>query len=168
MATFRNLERLKIREALRLESVAINDFRSVIQVLFKTQPDEIYNLAGQSSVGLSFEQPVETQDSIYLGTLNLLEAIRFSGKDIRLYNACSSECFGDLKDGAATEDSPFRPRSPYAVAKAAAFWQVSNYREAYKIFACSGILFNQESPLRPDPLVIKQIVAATKRIDKDI
>ncbi len=164
MATFRNLERLKIREDLRLESVALNDFRSVIQVLFKTQPDEIYNLAGQSSVGLSFEQPVETQDSIYLGTLNLLEAIRFIGKNIRLYNACSSECFGDLKDGAATEDSPFRPRSPYAVAKAAAFWQVSNYREAYKIFACSGILFNHESPLRPDRFVTKKIVAAAKRI----
>ncbi len=164
MATFRNLERLKIREDLRLESVALNDFRSVIQVLFKTQPDEIYNLAGQSSVGLSFEQPVETQDSIYLGTLNLLEAIRFMGKEIKLYNASSSECFGDLKNEAATEDSPFRPRSPYAVAKAAAFWQVANYREAYKIFACSGILFNHESPLRPDRFVTKKIVAAAKRI----
>src|SRR6202007_3410585 len=85
MASFRNLQRLKVREDLRLESVALGDFRSVIQVLFKAQPDEIYNLAGQSSVGLSFEQPVETQDSIYLGTLNLLEAIRFTGKQIRLY-----------------------------------------------------------------------------------
>src|SRR5258707_3852559 len=164
MATFRNLERLKIREALRVEFGALNDVRSVIRVLFKIQPDEIYNLAGQSSVGPSFEQPVETQDSIYLGTLNLLEAIRFSGKNVRLYNACSSECFGDLKDGAATEESPFRPRSPYAVAKAAAFWQVSNYREAYKIFACSGILFNHESPLRPARFVTKKIWAAAKRI----
>src|SRR5258707_7937806 len=164
MASFRNLERLKIREDLRLEFVDLNCFRSVIQVLFKTQPDEIYNLAGQSSVGLSFEQPVETQDSIYLGTLNLLEAVRFTGKNIRLYNAGSSECFGDLKNEAATEDSPFRPRSPYAVAKAAAFWQVANYREAYKIFACSGILFNHESPLRPDRFVTKKIVAAAKRI----
>jgi GDPmannose 4,6-dehydratase len=164
MASFRNLERLKIREDLRLESVALNDFRSVIQVLFKVQPDEIYNLAGQSSVGLSFEQPVETQDSIYLGTLNLLEAIRFTGKQIRLYNASSSECFGDLRNDAATEDSPFRPRSPYAVAKAAAFWQVSNYREAYKIFACSGILFNHESPLRPERFVTKKIVSAARKI----
>jgi GDPmannose 4,6-dehydratase len=166
MASFRNLERLKIREQIHLESVALSDFRSVIQVLFKTQPDEIYNLAGQSSVGLSFDQPVETQDSIYLGTLNLLEAIRFTGKKIKLYNACSSECFGDLKNEAATEESPFRPRSPYAVAKAAAFWQVSNYREAYHIFACSGILFNHESPLRPARFVTKKIAAAARRIAK--
>ncbi|MBV8098920.1 MAG: GDP-mannose 4,6-dehydratase, partial [Verrucomicrobia bacterium] len=166
VASFRNLQRLNIRGDLRLESVAMNDFRSVIQVLFKAQPDEIYNLAGQSSVGLSFEQPVETQDSIYLGTLNLLEAIRFMGKDIRLYNACSSECFGDLRDEIAVEETPFRPRSPYAVAKAAAFWQVSNYREAYKIFACSGILFNHESPLRPERFVTKKIVTAAHRIAK--
>jgi GDPmannose 4,6-dehydratase len=164
VASFRNLQRLNIRDDLRLESVAMNDFRSVIQVLFKAQPDEIYNLAGQSSVGLSFEQPVETQDSIYLGTLNLLEAIRFMGKGIRLYNACSSECFGDLKDEIAVEETPFRPRSPYAVAKSAAFWQVSNYREAYKIFACSGILFNHESPLRPERFVTKKIVTAARRI----
>ena len=166
VASFRNLQRLSIRDDLRLESVALNDFRSVIQVLFKAQPDEVYNLAGQSSVGLSFEQPVETQDSIYLGTLNLLEAIRFIGKGIRLYNASSSECFGDLKDETALEDTPFRPRSPYAVAKAAAFWQVSNYREAYKIFACSGILFNHESPLRPERFVTKKIVTAARRIAK--
>lgn len=166
VASFRNLQRLNIRDDLRLESVALNDFRSVIQVLFKAQPDEIYNLAGQSSVALSFEQPVETQDSIYLGTLNLLEAIRFLGKGIRLYNACSSECFGDLKNQAATEETPFRPRSPYAVAKAAAFWQVSNYREAYKIFACSGVLFNHESPLRPERFVTKKIVTAARRIAK--
>src|SRR5215472_9245342 len=166
ISSFRNLERLSIRKEVQLASVALNDFRSVIQVLFKAQPDEIYNLAGQSSVGLSFEQPVETQDSIYLGTLNLLEAIRFMGKGIRLYNACSSECFGDLKNEAATEESPFRPRSPYAVAKAAAFWQVSNYREAYHIFACSGILFNHESPLRPARFVTRKIAAAARRIAK--
>jgi GDPmannose 4,6-dehydratase len=166
VASFRNLERLKIRENVRLESVALSDFRSVIQVLFKIQPDEIYNLAGQSSVGLSFDQPVETQDSIYLATLNLLEAIRFTGKKIKLYNACSSECFGDLKNEAATEESPFRPRSPYAVAKAAAFWQVSNYREAYQIFACSGILFNHESALRPPRFVTKKIASAARRIAK--
>jgi GDPmannose 4,6-dehydratase len=166
VASFRNLEQLKIRENVRLESVALSDFRSVIQVLFKIQPDEIYNLAGQSSVGLSFDQPVETQDSIYLATLNLLEAIRFTGKKIKLYNACSSECFGDLKNEAATEESPFRPRSPYAVAKAAAFWQVSNYREAYQIFACSGILFNHESALRPARFVTKKIASAARRIAK--
>ena len=139
-------------------------FRSVLQVLFKVQPDEIYNLAGQSSVSLSFEQPVETQDSIYLGTLNLLEAIRFTGKAIKLYNASSSECFGDLGGQQATEETAFRPRSPYAVAKSAAFWQVSNYREAYNIFACSGILFNHESPLRPERFVTQKIVRSAYRI----
>ena len=96
MSSFRNLDRLGIRKDVQLASVALNDFRSVLQVLFKVQPDEIYNLAGQSSVSLSFEQPVETQESIYLGTLNLLEAIRFTGKPIKLYNASSSESFGDL------------------------------------------------------------------------
>jgi GDPmannose 4,6-dehydratase len=164
MSSFRNLDRLGIRREVELASVALNDFRSVLQVLFKVQPDEIYNLGGQSSVSLSFEQPVETQDSIYLGTLNLLEAIRFTGRPIRLYNASSSECFGDLGGERATEETAFRPRSPYAVAKSAAFWQVSNYREAYHIFACSGILFNHESPLRPERFVTQKIVQSACRI----
>jgi len=164
ISSFHNLERLGIRSYVQLASVALNDFRSVLQVLFKVQPDEIYNLAGQSSVSLSFEQPVETQDSIYLGTLNLLEAIRFTGKSIKLYNASSSECFGDLGGLQATEETAFRPRSPYAVAKSAAFWQVSNYREAYNIFACSGILFNHESPLRPERFVTQKIVRSAYRI----
>ena len=90
----------------------------------QSEPDEIYNLAGQSSVSLSFQQPVETQENIHLATLNLLEAIRFAGKPIRLYNASSSECFGDLGNQAADETTPFRRRSAYATAKAAAFWQV--------------------------------------------
>jgi GDPmannose 4,6-dehydratase len=164
MSSFRNLDRLGIRREVQLASVALNDFRSVLQVLFKVQPDEIYNLGGQSSVSLSFDQPVETQDSIYLGTLNLLEAIRFTGRPIRLYNASSSECFGDLGGERATEETAFRPRSPYAVAKSAAFWQVSNYREAYHIFACSGILFNHESPLRPERFVTQKIVQSACRI----
>jgi GDPmannose 4,6-dehydratase len=164
ISSFRNLDQIGIRQDVRLDSVALNDFRSVLQVLFKVQPDEVYNLAGQSSVSLSFEQPVETQDSIYLGALNLLEAIRFTGRPIKLYNAGSSECFGDLGSTAATEETAFRPRSPYAVAKSAAFWQVSNYREAYHLFACSGILFNHESPLRPERFVTQKIVRSACRI----
>jgi GDPmannose 4,6-dehydratase len=156
--------RVGIRKDVQLASVALNDFRSVLQVLFKMRPDEVYNLAGQSSVSLSFEQPMETQESVYLGTLNLLEAIRFTGKEIKLYNASSSECFGDLEGKAATEETAFRPRSPYAVAKSAAFWQVSNYREPYKIFACSGILFDHESPLRPERFVTQKIVRSAYRI----
>ncbi len=112
---------------MQVESVALTDFRSVLQALTKVEPDEVYNLAGQTSVALSFLQPVEAMESIGIGALNLLEAIRFLGRPIKLYNACSSECFGDIPD-AASETTPFRPRSPYAVAKAAAFWEVANYR----------------------------------------
>ncbi|NET35083.1 MAG: GDP-mannose 4,6-dehydratase [Cyanothece sp. SIO1E1] len=164
MSSFRNLVRLGIRDQVQLESVALNDFRSVLQVLMKTQPYEVYNLAGQSSVALSFEQPVETLESVTIGSLNLLEAVRFMGTPIKLYNASSSECFGDIGTHAADETTPFRPRSPYAVAKSAAFWEVANYREAYSLFACSGILFNHESPLRPERFVTQKIVAAACRI----
>lgn len=161
---FGNLRALGILGRVELASMAINDFRSVLQVLARYRPQEIYNLAGQSSVGLSFEQPVETLESVSLGTLNLLEGIRFLDKSIRLYNAGSSECFGDTGDLPANEDTPFRPRSPYAVAKAAAFWGVANYREAYDLYACSGILFNHESPLRPERFVTQKIVSAARRI----
>lgn len=164
LSSFVNLLRLGIKDKVSLESMAPNDFRSVLQLLKKAEPDEIYNLSGQSSVGLSFEQPVETFESIMIATLNLLEAIRFMDKPTRFYNACSSECFGDTGGTPADENTPFRPRSPYAVAKAAAFWQVSNYREAYKLFACSGILFNHESPMRPDRFVTKKIISTICRI----
>ena len=164
MSSFGNLIRLGIRDQVEVASMALNDFRSVLQVLAKFDSDEIYNLAGQSSVGLSFEQPVETLESISIGTLNLLEGIRFLNRDIRLYNAGSSECVGDTGNTPANEQTPFRPRSPYAVAKAAAFWQVANYREAYGLYACSGILFNHESPLRPERFVTQKIVRAAYRI----
>lgn len=163
-ASFVNLQRLGVRKDVKLISISLHDFRSVFQALIKTQPDEVYNLAGQSSVGLSFDQPVETLESIATGTLNILEAIRFTGRAIKLYSAGSSECFGDTGDHPANEETPFRPRSPYAVAKAAAFWEVANYREAYKLFACTGILFNHESPLRPERFVTRKIVAAAARI----
>ncbi len=164
ISTFGNLVKLGIRDQVELTSMVLSDFRSVLQVLAKFEPNEIYNLAGQSSVGLSFEQPVETLESISIGTLNLLEGIRFLNRDMRLYNAGSSECFGDTGNLPANEQTPFRPRSPYAVAKAAAFWQVANYREAYGLFACSGILFNHESPLRPERFVTQKIVRAACRI----
>ncbi|HTP65771.1 MAG TPA: GDP-mannose 4,6-dehydratase [Geobacteraceae bacterium] len=164
MSTFANLRLLGIRERITYHSMALNDFRSVLQVLAKVRPDEIYNLAGQSSVGLSFEQPVETLESISVGTLNLLEAVRFIGSPMKLYSAGSSECFGNIGGQPADEETPFRPRSPYAVAKATAFWEVANYREAYNLFACSGILFNHESPLRPHRFVTKKIVATACRI----
>uniref|UniRef100_UPI0040576B7F GDP-mannose 4,6-dehydratase n=1 Tax=Candidatus Electrothrix sp. TaxID=2170559 RepID=UPI0040576B7F len=162
--SFSNLHHLGIRKQVKTVSLAINDFRSVLQVLQGTEPDEVYNLAGQSSVGLSFEQPVETLESISAAALNFLEAIRFTGRDIRFYNAGSSECFGDTSGSKADEETPFRPRSPYAVAKASAHWIVANYREAYDLFACTGILFNHESPLRPERFVTGKIIAAACRI----
>ena len=124
------------------------------------RPDEIFSLAGQSSVGLSFEQPLETIESIALGTLSLLEAIRLSDLDIRLYNAGSTECFGDTGNSVANEGSPFNPCSPYAVAKASAFWSVANYRQAYGMYACTGILSNHDSPLRPRRFVTRKITHA--------
>jgi len=152
------LQSLGIEGRVRVVSMASNDFRSVLQTLTRVQPDEIYNLAGQTSVGLSFEQPVEAIESIAIGTLNLLEALRFLDRPSRFYNAGSSECFGDTAGSVATEATPFHPRSPYAVAKVTAHNLVANYREAYKIFACTGILFNHESPLRPTRFVTQKII----------
>jgi GDPmannose 4,6-dehydratase len=164
VSTFGGLRSLGIRDRVVVESMTLTDFRSVLQVLAKFNPGEVYNLAGQSSVGLSFQQPVETLESIATGTLNLLEAIRFRGCAVRLYNAGSGECFGDSLGAPADETTAFRPRSPYAVAKATAHWEVANYREAYGLFACSGILFNHESPLRPERFVTRKVVAAVVRI----
>lgn len=161
---FGGLVSLGIVDRVKLHSMALNDFHSVMCVLRVVEPDEIYNLAGQTSVGLSFEQPVETMESVVIGTLNLLEAIRFQSNPIRFYNAGSSECFGNRGDTAADESTPFRPCSPYAIAKSAAIWEVANYREAYGVHACSGILFNHESPLRPDRFVTKKIISTACRI----
>ena len=158
------LKTLGVDKTVRIVSMATSDFRSVLQTIVKVAPDEIYNLAGQTSVGLSFEQPVETIESIAIGVLNLLEAIRFVEKPIKLYHAGSSECFGDTGNVPATESTPFRPRSPYAVAKACAHNLVSNYRDAYQLFACTGILFNHESPLRPERFVTQKIVRGAARI----
>ncbi len=150
-----------------LHSAALTDFRSVLQTISKVEPEEIYNLSGQSSVGLSFQQPVETLESIATATLNILEALRFLGARTRFYNAGSSECFGNTDDVPADEATPFHPRSPYAVAKATAFWEVANYRESYGLHACSGILFNHESPLRPIRFVTRKIAAAAARIGRN-
>jgi len=161
---FANLRRLGVLDRIRLLSMAPEDFRSVFMAVKATQPDEVYFLAGQSSVGLSFEQPAETIQSFTLGTLNVLEACRMIDKPIRQYYAGSSECFGDTGGTPVTESTPFSPRSPYAVAKASAYWLVNNYREAYGLYACTGILFNHESPLRPHRFVTQKIVQTAKRI----
>lgn len=163
LATFHNLDRVGVRDRVCVHSAVTTDFRSVLQVLSRVEPNEVYLLAGQSSVGLSFEQPAETLESIAMGALNLLEAIRFLGIDTRLYNSGSGECFGELSHP-ADEGTAFRPRSPYAVAKSSAHWAVANYREAYGLFACNGIVFNHESPLRPERFVTRKVVASACRI----
>jgi GDPmannose 4,6-dehydratase len=142
------------------------DLHNVMTTIASVEPDEIYNLAGQSSVGLSFEQPSETIQSIVSGTQNLLEAIRLTNKSIKLYSAGSSECFGDSMATPAKEDTRFSPKSPYALAKSAAFWQVAIYRESYGLRAATGILFNHESVLRGSRFVTSKILSTAKRIAK--
>lgn len=163
-SSFANLQTLGIRDKVKLVSVSINDFRSVFNAIQSFNPDEIYNLAGQTSVGLSFDQPVEAIESIAIGTLNILEVIRLQNRPVRFYNAGSSECFGDTGNTPANEHTPFAPRSPYAVAKSTAKWLINSYRESYGLYACTGILFNHESPLRPERFVTQKIIAGAAKI----
>ena len=163
-AAFAGLAKLGIREQVKALSMAPGDFHSVLAALGEIRPHEIYNVSGQSSVGLSFEHPVATMESVLGATMNLLEAMRSLGGGMRLFSAGSGECFGETGAVPANEATPFRPHSPYAVAKSAAHWLVSNYREAYGLFACTGILFNHESPLRPERFVTQKIVQVAKRI----
>jgi GDPmannose 4,6-dehydratase len=161
---FRNLRRLGVVDRVTLHASDPAEFRSVMDVVARVAPAEIYNLSGQSSVNLSFDQPGETTDSILAATLNILEVIRHQDRRIRFFNAASSECFGNTPDAGADERAPFHPRSPYAVAKAAAYWTVANYREGHGLFAVSGITFNHESPLRPELFVTQKIIRGAARI----
>ena len=163
VSSFSNLAALGIKDRVNLASMVTSDFRSVLTTLQKADADEIYNLAGQTSVGMSFAYPVETFDSILIGTMNLLECIRLLKKPCRFYNAGSSEVFGNTETP-ADEQTNYHPRSPYATAKAAAHYAVANYREAYGLFAATGILFNHESPLRPSRFVTRKIVSTAVRI----
>ena len=163
---FKNLEYLGIREQVSITSMNLYDFGSVMDIVRSFNPDEIFNLAGQSSVGLSFQQPLDTMESISRASLILLEVIRILNLPIRFYNAGSSECFGNTFGIPANEETIFKPRSPYGVAKASSYWLVRNYREAYGIFASTGILFNHESPLRSDRFVTQKIVKSALKIKK--
>ena len=163
-ASLSNLNALGIHDQVDMVSMTISDLGSVLSAVKTVAPDEIYNMAAQSSVGLSFHEPVETMQSIAMGTLHLLEAIRFIDRPIRLYSAGTSECFGDAGSVPATEITAFNPQSPYAIAKVAAHHFVANYRNAYKLYACTGILFNHESPLRPERYVTKKIIKAACKI----
>ena len=142
------------------------DSMSLVRIIQQTQPDEIYNLGAQSHVAVSFETPEYTADTVGLGALRILEAIRISGleKKTRFYQASTSELYGKVQDIPQTEATPFYPRSPYAAAKLYAYWITINYREAYGIYACNGILFNHESPIRGETFVTRKITRALARI----
>ena len=144
----------------------MTDSSSLIRIVQKVRPDEIYNLAAQSHVQVSFEEPEYTADSDALGTLRLLEAVKILGleKKTRFYQASTSELYGMVKGSPQNEKTPFHPRSPYAVAKLYAYWITINYREAYGLFACNGILFNHESPIRGETFVTRKITLGLGRI----
>jgi GDPmannose 4,6-dehydratase len=144
----------------------MTDANSLIRVVEKVKPDEVYNLAAQSHVAVSFEQPEYTANADALGALRLLEAVRVLGleRSVRFYQASTSELYGLVAETPQTERTPFHPRSPYGVAKLYAFWITVNYREAYGMYACNGILFNHESPVRGETFVTRKITRALARI----
>lgn len=151
---------------LTLHHGDLTDSSSLIRIVQQVQPDELYNLAAQSHVAVSFEEPEYTANSDALGALRLLEAIRITGleKKTRFYQASTSELYGLVQEVPQKETTPFYPRSPYAVAKLYAYWMTVNYREAYGIYACNGILFNHESPIRGETFVTRKITRALARI----
>lgn len=149
---------------LHLLEYDLNDQTSNIRLIDKTQPDEIYNLAAQSFVGVSFDQPISTAQTTGIGALHLLEAIRIINPKIRFYQASTSEMFGKVQQVPQTEDTPFYPRSPYGFSKLFAHWATINYRESYDIFGVSGILFNHESPLRGREFVTRKITDTVAKI----
>jgi GDPmannose 4,6-dehydratase len=151
-------------ERLKLVEIDVTDLASCIRVLQDAEPDEVYNLAAQSFVGVSFAQPIATAEISGLGAVNLLEAIRIVDRRIRFYQASTSEMFGLVQETPQRETTPFYPRSPYAAAKLYAHWMTINYRESYGIFASSGILFNHESPLRGIEFVTRKITNAVASI----
>ena len=160
-----SLERLAdIADQIQLHHGDLLDELSVLRLLEKTEATEVYNLAAQSFVPISWEEPVHTGDVTALGVTRLLEAIRQVNPQIKMYQASSSEMFGKVQETPQTEKTPFWPRSPYGVAKVYGYWITVNYRESYDMFACNGILFNHESPLRGKEFVTRKITDAVARI----
>lgn len=155
-------------QSLFLHYGDLSDSTSMIKLLYRLQPDEIYNLAAQSHVRVSFDMPEYTGDITAMGTVRLLEAIRETGIETRFYQASSSEMFGKVVETPQTEQTPFYPRSPYGCSKVYAYWTTVNYRESYGIFACNGILFNHESPRRGETFVTRKVTRAAARIKAGI
>ncbi|HQO41360.1 MAG TPA: GDP-mannose 4,6-dehydratase, partial [Spirochaetota bacterium] len=146
--TFRRLNEFDIYSDVKILYMDHLELINIHRTIDRIRPDEVYNLAAQSFVGTSFEQPIITSDINAMGVIRLLEVLRLVNPSIRFYQASTSEMFGKVKQVPQNEDTPFHPRSPYGVAKLYAHWATVNYRESYNMFACSGILFNHESPLR--------------------
>lgn len=161
---FWRLEEIGIKEQVNLIEVDLLDSGNLIRALTETRPDELYNLAAQSFVAVSFEKPVLTGKVTGMGVTNLLEAVRIVNTKIKFYQASSSEMFGKVQEIPQRESTPFYPRSPYAVAKLYGHWMTINYRESFNIFGCSGILFNHESPTRGMEFVTRKITDAVARI----
>ncbi len=158
------LRELGIENEIKIVYMDLLELTNIMRVISKIQPDEVYNLAAQSFVGVSFEQPILTAEVDALGVLRLLEAIRTLKPDVKFYQASTSEMFGKVQEIPQTEETPFYPRSPYGVAKLFGHWITINYRESFNIFACSGILFNHESPLRGIEFVTRKITYGLARI----
>lgn len=164
----KGLNYLRISEQIIIEECDLCDISQIFRIIEKYNPTEIYNLAAQSSVSLSFEQPIGTFRFNTLSVFNLLECIKQTNNKIKFYQASSSEMFGEVKRLPITEDTEFHPKSPYAVSKAAAHWACVNYRESYDLFICCGILFNHESHLRPDTFFVKKVIREAIKIRKGL
>lgn len=162
------LDRLGITDDIQFVDFELNEQSNIVKVLDKVQPDEIYNLAAQSFVHLSFEQPLYTSDTNFNGVTRILDTIISLGMqdDVKFYQAGTSEMFGKVQQVPQSETTPFYPRSPYGVAKLAAYWMTVNYRESYDLFACNGILFNHESPLRGKEFVTRKLVHNLVKVSK--
>jgi GDPmannose 4,6-dehydratase len=160
----RRLKTLGIDHKIQVCAFDIQNFDEILNTFEKIKPDEVYNLAAQSSVGASFEKPLQTAEATGISTLKMLEAIRKSNHEIRFYQASTSEMFGKVREIPQNENTPFYPRSPYATAKLFAHCSTVNYREAYNLFACSGILYNHESPLRGLGFVTRKITHGLTQI----
>lgn len=165
-SSMNNLVKLGIRHFTELYSMDPKDLHSVYSTIHDILPDYIFNLSAQSSVGLSFSQPFETYQSNITSTLNICEAVRLVNIKIKIFNACSSEMFGTCGEDLITENSPLNPLSPYAISKASSYWTAKYYRNSYNMFITNGILFNHESPLRPERFVTQKIIQSAIRIAK--
>lgn len=164
-ANINNLTVLNIKKDIKLLTTSITSFRSLLITIEQVNPDFIFHLAGQSSVGLSFKLPFEAIESISISTLNLLEAVRFFNKKIKIFLPCSSDCFGNIDiENPANENTPLNPLSPYAVAKSSAYWLAKSYRSSYGMFISVGFLSNHESPLRGSHFVTSKIFTAIRKI----